>query len=555
MVWIRRVRTAWGATAVQIAESVGGRRRIVRHVGSARDEAELGLLVEEARRLLADDTQRELDLGITPKAVKAEMVPPPAGTLFTDAAGELAPRQLVARPRVLKSCSWLLYDALARVYASLGFDDAVGDDVFRDLVIARIVEPTSLLDADRVLAELGRTSASLSTRKRTLRRACAGGYRDQIAAACFAHACTAGDVSLVLYDVTTLYFEADKEDALRKIGYSKERRVDPQIVVGLLVDRCGFPLEIGCFEGNKAETLTIVPIVKAFQQRHDITDMVVVADAGMLSSTNLHELDEAGLRFIVGSRVTKAPNDLQSHFHWHGTVFTDGQIIDTITPRDQRGTAVTNTGVAAKISDPKVKAEPVWNPETHTKSWRAVWAYSTKRAVRDNKTLNLQEHKARAVIAGDKTARTPRFVKTRNGAQELDTASLERARQLVGLKGYVTNIDAVLMPAAEVIASYHDLWQVEQSFRMSKSDLSARPIFARTRDAIEAHLTIVFTALAVSPEVQTRTGLSLRRFLRTLKPLRSATIDINGVIATFQSALDPETETILNALQTPALRH
>lgn len=547
MVWIRRVRTASGATAVQIAESVDGRRRIVRHVGSARDGAELGLLIEEAQRLLADDTQGELDLGITPKAVRAHMVPPPAEALFTDGAGVPAVRELVPRPRVLKSCNGLLYDALAGVYASLGFD-AVGDEVFRDLVIARVVEPTSLLDVDRVLAELGRTSASLSTRKRTLRRARADGYRDQVAAACFAHARTAGDVSLVLYDVTTLYFEADKEDELRRVGYSKERRVDPQIVVGLLVDRCGFPLEIGCFEGNKAETLTIVPIVSAFQQRHRITDMVVVADAGMLASGNLRELDDAGLRFIVGSRVTKAPNDLASHFHWHGDVFTDGQVIDTITPRDQRGTA-------AKSSDPKVKAEPVWNPATHIKSWRAVWAYSTKRAVRDNKTLNLQENKARAVVAGDKAARTPRFVTVRNDAQELDTASLERARRLAGLKGYVTNIDATIMPAAEVIASYHDLWHVEASFRMSKSDLAARPMFARTRDAIEAHLTIVFTALALSREVQHRTGLSLRRFLRTLKPLRSATIDLNGVIATFPPALNAEVKTILDALKAENSRH
>ncbi|CAN5507049.1 IS1634-like element ISMsm6 family transposase [soil metagenome] len=425
--------------------------------------------------------------------------------------------------------------------------------MFRDLVIARVVEPTSLLDVDRVLAELGRACASLSTRKRTLRRAYVGGYRDQIAAACFAHARSAGDVSLVLYDVTTLYFEADNEDELRKVGYSKERRVDPQIVVGLLVDRYGFPLEIGCFEGNKAETLTIVSIVKAFQARHDITDMVVVADAGMLSAGNLRDLDDAGLRFIVGSRVAKAPNDLASHFHWHGTLFTDGQIIDTITPRDQRGTA--KSGATAKASDLKVKAEPIWNPQTHTKSWRAVWAYSTKRAVRDNKTLNLQEAKARAVVAGDKPARTPRFVTTRNGAQELDTPSLERARRLAGLKGYVSNIDAQLMPAAEIIASYHDLWRVEQSFRMSKSDLAARPMFARTRDAIEAHLTIVFTALAVSREVQTRTGLSLRRFLRTLKPLRSATIDINGVIATFPPALEPQAQAILDALQPENSRH
>ncbi|ETA92381.1 transposase [Mycobacterium avium 10-5581] len=517
-------------------------------MGSARDDGELGLLVEEARRLLAGDAQGELDLGITAKAVKAEMVGPPAGVLFGDAAAGSAPRQLVARAQVLKSCSGLLYDALAGVYADLGFDDAVDDEVFRDLVIARVVEPTSLLDVDRILAELGRACASLSTRKRTLRRASVGGYRGQIAAACFQTACATGDMSLVLYDVTTLYFEAEKEDDLRKVGYSKERRVDPQIVVGLLVDRRGFPLEIGCFEGNKAETLTIVPIVKAFQQRHEISDMVVVADAGMLSSSNLRDLDEAGLRFIVGSRVTKAPGDLASHFHWHGDFFTDGQVIDTITPRDQRGTAT-------KSSDPKIKAEPVWNPKTHSRSWRAVWAYSTRRAVRDTKMLNLQETKARAVVTGDKSARTPRFVIVRNGARELDEASLQRARHLVGLKGYVTNIDAALMPATEVIASYHDLWRVEQSFRMSKSDLAARPMFARTRDAIEAHLTIVFAALAVSREIQTRTGLSLRRFLRTLKPLRSATIDINGVIATYPPALNTEVEAILNALQPTGSRH
>ena len=123
---------------------------------------------------------------------------------------------------------------------------------------------------------------------------------------------------MCLYDVTTLYFEAEHEDDLRKVGYSKERRVDPQIVVGLLVDRHGFPLEIGCFEGNKAETTTIVPIVRQFADRHNLADIAIVADAGMLSATNLHALDQAGLRFIVGSRVTKAPADLESHLRWHG---------------------------------------------------------------------------------------------------------------------------------------------------------------------------------------------------------------------------------------------
>jgi len=223
--WVRRVRTASGATAVQIAESVAGRRRIVRHVGSARDEAELGLLIEEANRLLADDRQGVLDLGITPAVAKAVLLPPSTQPgLFAGTATPLPSRQMVPRPRVLKSSSGLLYDALAGVYSSLGFD-VVDDEVFRDLVIARVVEPTSLLDVDRVLAEMGRASASLSTRKRTLRRAQEGTYRDQIATACFNHVLSSGDVSLVLYDVTTLYFEADKEDELRKVGYSNYAEV------------------------------------------------------------------------------------------------------------------------------------------------------------------------------------------------------------------------------------------------------------------------------------------------------------------------------------------
>nr|WP_257878519.1 IS1634 family transposase [Schaalia turicensis] len=178
--------------------------------------------------------------------------------------------------------------------------------------------------------------------------------------------------------MTTLYFEAEKEDDLRKAGYSKERRVDPQIVVGLLVDRHGFPLEVSCWEENKAETQTILPTVKAFQERHGAHDMVIVADAGMLSAMNLRELDEAGLRFIVGARQTRAPHDLEAHFHWHGDAFTNGQLVDTITPRQHVRTV-------SGSSDPKVKAEPVWDPDTHEKSWRAIWAYSAKRAARDTK--------------------------------------------------------------------------------------------------------------------------------------------------------------------------
>lgn len=114
-------------------------------------------------------------------------------------------------------------------------------------------------------------------------------------------------------------------------------------------------------------------------------------------------------------------------------------------------------------------------------------------------------------------------------------------------KGYVTNIPATLMSATEVITNYHDLWHVEQSFRMSKTDLQVRPIFAHTRDAIEAHLTIVFTTLAVARTVQDRTGYSIRKVLRDLRTLRSATIEINGSIRTYPPAINPAKQALLDA--------
>ena len=148
----------------------------------------------------------------------------------------------------------------------------------------------------------------------------------------------------------------------------------------------------------------------------------------MLSAANLAALDEARLRFIVGARQVRAPGDLEAHFHWEGDAFTDGQVIDTITPR--RGS---NTE-----RDKSRKAEPVWDPGTHPGSWRAVWVYSKKRAARDNQTLTAQVNRARAVIAGEKRPKGTRFVTVHQGDQVLDEASIARARSLVGLKGYAT---------------------------------------------------------------------------------------------------------------------
>jgi hypothetical protein len=536
--YVRKVRTASGAVAVQVARKDHGQVVILAHVGSAHTDAELGILLEQARGIVAGG-QAALDIEVAARAQSMADVPDFREQTLVAAPRAPVPAAVAPPGRATATSSRLLYDVIGAVYDWLGFD-VVADAVFRDLVIARIVEPTSKLDSARVLADLGAKTVSYRTIQRHLDQVGPGKYRDAVAAKCFTYASDCGGLSLLLYDVTTLYFEAESEDDLRKIGYSKERRVDPQIVVGLLVDRSGFPLEVGCFEGNTGETTTIVPIVTSFLERHGLagTPLVVAADAGMLSGANLKALDELGLSFIVGSRVTKAPGDLESHFHWNGDVFTDGQVIDTVTPRHG------NT----KVNNNALRAEPIWDPKQHPGAWRAIWSYSAKRARRDQKTLAVQEARARAIVDGSKKAKSARFVKVRGDDRRIDEASLARAQSLVGLKGYVTNLPVAVMPAADVIAKYHDLWHVEKSFRMSKSDLRGRPMFHYTRDAIEAHLSIVFTALAVAHAIQSRTGLSISKVVKQLRPLRSATISINGTTQTFPPAIPEAHREILTSL-------
>lgn len=388
----------------------------------------------------------------------------------------------------------------------------LGDDGFRAMVLARIVEPTSKADVPRVLDEIGAPAVGVRTLFRSLARCQAQDYRGQLATAAWTHSVrTSGTAALVLYDVTTLHFERPDEDELRKVGMSKEHRVDPQVQVGLLVDPAGFPLEVHLFEGNKAETTTLIPVLTAFQERHDVTDLVVVADAGMLSAANLNALEDSGFPFIVGSRITKAPYDLAEHFERHGNYFTDGQVLEST--RDMG---------AGSSRRPR----------------RVVYQWKFKREQHDNKAINAMIDRAQKIADGRTPMKKARFLKVTGAAKELDQATIDRARQLAGLKGYVTNLPTSRMDGAAVIGAYHDLWRVEQSFRMTKGDLRARPVLHHQRDAIEAHLTVVFAALAVARHLQDTTGTSIKKIVTTLRTARSATIEINGQRLTLDSKLN-----------------
>jgi transposase len=356
---------------------------------------------------------------------------------------------------------------------------------------------------------------------RCLKRVIERDYRTMIAKACYARAVRDGGLALVLYDLTTLHFETDVEDRLRRVGMSKERRVDPQVTVGLLTTGSGFPLDVHLFEGNKAETKTLVPVLTGFAERHHIDDVVVVADAGMLSAANLVALEEAGFAFIVGSKPSSAADDLADHFHRHGNAFTDRQTFE----------AKRTMGIGTK-----------------TRERRVVYEYSFKRSQHDNRAINKMIERAEAVAAGTRPLKKDRFVKITDAVKGVDWDLVERARYLAGLKGYVTNIDTDTMDGPHVVAAYHELYQVERSFRMAKSDLAARPMFHRIRDSIEAHLTIVFAALAVSREAQARTGVSIKKIVQALRPLRTATISLGPQQITAAPRIPDHAQAILDDL-------
>ena len=407
---------------------------------------------------------------------------------------------------IKRSFSDLLWNSLREQYQRLGFG-RLDDEVFEALCIARIVEPTSKLDSLRVLADLGVRPINQNKLYRCLAKVGEQDYRKVISQACFEYA-SGDDLTLILYDVTTLYFEVQEEDDYRKPGMSKERRLEPQIIIGLLVDRNGFPLGLQSFEGNKAETKTILPVIEAFKALHGLTKVTIVADAAMLSAPNLTALSGADYTYIVGSRMHKIPYEI-AEFQKTGEM-ADQQIV---------------------IS--------------HHEGYRVIYQYRAKRAALDLRNIEKQVTKAKKALSGQIPAKRTKFLSIQAKSKQLNQKLIDKARSLAGIKGYVTNLN---IPDEEVIAYYHQLFQVEASFRMAKSDLKTRPVYHRKREAIEAHLTIVLAALAISRRIENLTGISIKQFVKLLRPIRSGIVTINGNEMLATPEISPAVKSVLNSL-------
>ena len=231
---------------------------------------------------------------------------------------------------------------------------------------------------------------------------------------------------MVFYDVTTLYFETFDEDDLRKNGFSKDSKSQqPQILIGLIVSKLGFPIAYEIFEGNTFEGHTIIAVIKKFITSNCVKDFTVVADAAMISTQNVHQLVENNINYIVGARLGNIPNELLN------------AINTTLTRED-------NNSIRIK-----------------TDNGFLICSYSSVRYRKDLYEMNKQIEKAKLVIEKPSKNKKVKFTSTSEQKVELNEKLIEKTKKLLGVKGYYTHIEESILDNATIIARYHELYKIE----------------------------------------------------------------------------------------------
>lgn len=452
---IRTVKTSSGKYAVQVVSKHKGRLTVHKHIGSFQSESEKKELFGKAQAFI--NSHEAVQTSLFEKQ--------PLFSYLSDI-------------KITQSQSLFLYRLLGRVYDALGLN-GFPDEVVRDLIIARVYKPVSKRETIDILEDFFGKTYSLKTIYRHLQKAIDQGIKDQFQKALinFAKSELHDDLRLVFYDVTTLAFDSHAQAGLKDFGYSKDHRFqDVQVVVGLIVNRDGFPLYFDVFNGKTFEGKTFVSVVEKVKKLLDSPDLVVIADAAMISRINVAELNKRKVGFIVGARLANLSVNLQE------------QISSQVQGTDMKITTATYL------------------------DHRLICQYSTSRANKDRSDREKQIEKAKTIISSpSRISSRFRFVQTVNGKYEVNTPLIEKAKRLEGIKGYLTNTD---LPESTVIERYHDLWRVEKAFRITKTDLEARPVFLRLDKTITCHLIIVFAGLAIVKYLEIKTGMSIKRILK-----------------------------------------
>lgn len=463
--FVKRKKNRSGSISVVIAEKISGRYSELATIGIAQNEKEVEKFVQEGREWIERENQRRhprLDLfGEERSGCEAE---------------------LLSAEQMLSCISNITIDGadliLDRVFDNVGFN-RIGDDIFRKLVKARLSYPASKaatveylknhFDEDISLSKIYRYLDKLSDSQHQVVQDISVEHTRKI---------LGGNIGVLFYDVTTLYFEADYEDDLRKTGFSKEgRHKSPQIILGLLVSIDGYPLAYCIHEGNKYEGHTMLPVVTEFVRKYKLDNFIVVADSGLMNNDNIADLEANGYKYIIGARIKNESRIIKDWIL--GQPKSDCQMVEYDKGNGQR--------LLVGYTEKRARKDS-YNREKGIR--RLEKAYNRGTLTKDN--INKRGYNKFLKMEGDLKV-------------SINYDKLEADAKWDGLKGYLTNTD---IHVEEVYAAYHNLWHVEKAFRIAKSKIEIRPMFHFTRKRIEAHVCICFVALKVYKELERLLRLS-----------------------------------------------
>lgn len=447
--FIREKQNKSGSISVQVLQKVGRNNKLLKTIGCSSDPQVLIRLKAEARNWIqAQSCMQELDF--TLGRLQTESV------LSNIDGFQLAGIELV----------------LGRLFDTIGFNQ-IPDLLFRQLVLSRLCYPVSKLKTTDYLRRYYHRFIDVHQIYRYLDKLHKT-QKHQVQQVSYAHTLKvlSGDISIVFYDVTTIYFEIDDEDDLRKTGFSKEgRHQNPQIILGLLVSLGGYPLAYEIFDGKKFEGHTMLPVLNHFKEQYKLDKLVVVADSGLISQANKELLVQSGYEYILGARIKS------------------------------ESFAIRQAILSLSIADGELKL--INKPEGN----RLIIGYSTNRAKKDKANRERGLAKLEKRIQSGKLTKSSinnrgynKYLKLDGQIQvSIDRDKFNQDSKWDGLKGYETNSK---LPKEEILANYNHLWRIEKAFRVAKHDLKIRPIFHRNKIRIEAHICITFTAYMVYKELE-----------------------------------------------------
>lgn len=465
---IRKVRAKSGSVAIQVGQYHGKKFEVIKHLGSAREKTKIDELQILASEFIKANSP-QLSLNFKPHSEEV---------LYKRGIG------------VQKSRLTTAYTYLSKVYEKLGFDQ-LNNELLKHFCMIRVLEPASKIKSLYLLKKYFGLDYKKTTAFRLLSQTVSLKEKVVSLAINYAKGNLGFDFSLVFYDVTTLYFETHQSDDFRLNGFSKDNKINqPQILVGLMVNQTGFPVYYDIFPGNTFEGHTIIPVIVQIKTQYKIEKLTVVADAGMLSEDNLSSLEKYQIDYIVGARIKTLKID-QVKLVAQQLNHTDGGLI---------------------------------------RMGNFIYDYSSKRAQKDKSDNDRQLQKAEYLINHPSKIlkRSPFLATPKNKDLNLNSEIIEKYQLLEGIKGYKTNVTD--LPDHLLISRYKDLWHVEQSFRIAKSDLAARPIYHRKKDSIEYHILIVFMALCLTKTIELQKQTSIQKAMEELKDLWTVTLkdEISG---------------------------